>query len=338
MLAKLIWSIPIAVTIYSVIAFGLVFSQRPAAPEPAPGGGISFDEAMSGGLEGLPEPLAAVARDGTKLPYRRYASASATDRLVVLVHGSGWHGMQFHRMAGEITSQGLADVIVPDLRGHGVMPQRRGDIDHIGQFEEDLSDLIDQVRGGARQVVLGGHSSGGGLVVRFAGGEYSSKADAFILLAPFLKHDAPTTRPNSGSWAFPAVRRIIGLTMLNAAGVRFLDHLPVIAFAMPRRVLDGPLGPTATTAYSHRLLVSFSPRPDFGSDLAAIDRPLLVVAGSADESFRAELYEPTISPHTKAGTYRILPGVTHMGVVFGREGIDAVADWLRTLPAVADAG
>jgi pimeloyl-ACP methyl ester carboxylesterase len=334
MLTKLLWTLPISAAIYLMIALGLVVSQRPSAPEPGEGTGIAFDEAVSAGLEGLPDLLPYTARDGETLFFRRYASARPSDRLVVLVHGSGWHGMQFHRMAGEIAAQGLADVVVPDLRGHGPAPQRRGDIDHVGQFEEDLADLIDRTRGDAKQVVLGGHSSGGGLVVRFAGGAYGQKADAFILLAPFLKHDAPTTRANSGGWAHPAVRRIVGLTMLNMVGIRLLDHLPVIAFAMPRAVLDGPYGATATTRYSHRLLIGFSPRPDCGADLAAIDRPLLVVAGTADESFRAELYEPTIVPHTGTGTYAALDGVTHMGVVFGNRGIAAVTGWLSGLPEV----
>lgn len=333
MLAKVMIALVSAVGGYLAIALALTLSQRPSAPAAKEGAGIAFQEAISSGLNGLPDPLSYTARDGTALTYRRYDSAARGDTLIVLVHGSGWHGMQFHRMASEIAARGLGSVVVPDLRGHGRSPERRGDVDYIGQFEDDLADLIGHARGQASRVVLGGHSSGGGLVVRFAGGAHGGMADAFVLLAPFLKYNAPPTQENSGGWAYPATRRIIGLTMLNAVGVTALNHLPVIGFAMPRMVVDGPLGRTATTAYSFRLNTSFAPRSDYGADLAKIDRPLLVVAGTNDEAFRAELYEPTISAHTTAGSYVILDGVTHMGVVFGDAAIEAVAGWIQRLPA-----
>lgn len=86
-------------------------------------------------------------------------------------------------------------------------------MDYIGQFEDDLADLIEilreQVPG--TDLIIGGHSSGGGLTVRFAGSEYTTLSDGYILLSPFLKYNAPTTRPNSGGWAHPLSRRIAGL-------------------------------------------------------------------------------------------------------------------------------
>jgi alpha-beta hydrolase superfamily lysophospholipase len=111
-------------------------------------------------------------------------------------HGSGWHGMKFHGLAKELATR--ADVVVPDLRGHGVTPHRRGDIDYINQLEDDLADLIKATAQPSQKVVVLGHSSAGGLVVRFAGGEHCEIIDHAVLLAPFLKHNAPTTRENSG--------------------------------------------------------------------------------------------------------------------------------------------
>lgn len=131
----------------------------------------------------MPEPTSFTARDGSELPYRLYAGGP--ERLIVLVHGSGWHGMQFHTMASALAAQQIGTVVVPDLRGHGTEPERRGDIDYIGQLEDDLADLI-VAMGDFDEVVLGGHSSGGGLVVRFAGGEHGQLADRFMLMAPCL--------------------------------------------------------------------------------------------------------------------------------------------------------
>ncbi|MCG6858311.1 MAG: alpha/beta fold hydrolase [Salaquimonas sp.] len=325
----------ISVVIYLAIALGLVISQRPHWSPPAQGEGLAFGEMLQGDAGDLKLLTHFTVRDRTALAYRRYESAQPSNRILILVHGSSWHGMQFHEMASRIAGEGAATVILPDMRGHGFDPVRRGDVDHIGQLEEDMADLIDFLRRehADAQIMLGGHSSGGGFAVRFAGGDYGSKADAFALMAPFLKYDAPTTRPHSGGWARPAIRRIIGLSMLNAVGIRLFNGLNEISFAMPRAVMDGPYGKTATVLYSHRLNVSFAPRPDYRKDLKAIRQPLLVLVGEADESFVAEQYESVISACTPTGTYHVLPGVTHLGIVSDKHAIDIVAKWVAHLPA-----
>ncbi|MDN2580521.1 alpha/beta fold hydrolase [Aquibium sp. ELW1220] len=335
MFEKLIAIAAIFVAICIAIALTLVASSAPPA---AGGQGAAEDEtldfapAFAQDLSDLPASSSFDARDGTALPFRRYPGAPG--RYVVLIHGSGWHGMQFHAMAKRLAAAGLGTVIVPDMRGHGEAPVRRGDIDHIGQLEEDTADLIVALRdeaGGQARVVLGGHSSGGGFVVRFAGGTYGDMVDAYVLMAPFLKYDAPTTRPDSGGWAQPATRRIIGLIMLNAVGVTALNHLPVISFAMPKAVLDGPLGHTATTSYSYRLNTSFAPRSDYQADLKAMTAPFLLIAGADDEAFFADRYEATIAPHAPGGSYVVLPGVGHLAIVSNDAAIAAVETFLKGL-------
>lgn len=335
MFEKVVGIAAVIVAIFFGIALALVASSEPpAAPErqTTGSGGLDFATALAQDLSDLPQASSFEARDGTALPYRRYPGAPG--RYVVLIHGSAWHGMQFHAMAKRLAAAGLGTVIVPDMRGHGEAPARRGDIDHVGQLEEDIADLIVALRdeaGGRTQIVLGGHSSGGGFVIRFAGGTYGDMVDAFVLMAPFLKHDAPTTRPDSGGWAQPATRRIIGLTLLNAVGVTALNHLPVISFAMPKTVLDGPLGHTATTTYSHALNTSYAPRSDYAADLKAMTLPFLLIAGAEDEAFFADRYEPTIAPHAPGGTYVILPGIGHLGLVTDDAAFAAVEDFLKRL-------
>jgi alpha-beta hydrolase superfamily lysophospholipase len=281
----------------------------------------------------MPALQITTARDGSQLAYRFYESSAASDTVLILLHGSGWHSMQFYPLATALSQDGNAHVITPDLRGHGFTPEKRGDVAYIGQLEDDLADLI----GVAKEefpnakIVVGGHSSGGGLTIRFAGSEHGDLADGFLLLAPFLKYNAPTTRPNSGGWAQPNSRRIAGLTMLNNLGIRWFNGLTVIQFAMPQSVLDSPLGDSATTAYSYRLNTSFAPRSNYERDLAAMKRPFLLVAGLEDEAFIAEQYEPTISAHTSTGTYSLLPDVGHIDLLTTPEIEPVLAEWLVDL-------
>src|SRR4029077_5979781 len=66
--------------------------------------------------------------------------------------------------------------------------------------------------------------------------------------------------------------------------------------------------------YTFRMTMSYQPRQDLPGDLLAFTQPLLVMAGSKDESFVAEGYEPTIAPYAK-GTFKVLPGLSHFGMV-----------------------
>jgi pimeloyl-ACP methyl ester carboxylesterase len=268
-------------------------------------------------------------RSNDELPVRVLLGSDELP-LIVIVHGSGWHGGAYMDLATGLAAPGHT-VLVPDLRGHGVSPMRRGDVDYIGQFEDDLADLIQSYRVAEQKVILVGHSSGGGLVVRFAGGPNRSLMDQAVVIAPFLKHDAATTRAQSGGWAHPLNRRYIGLVMLNVAGLEFLNHLTVIQFNFPAQVLQSPTGTTATAAYSYRLNTSFAPRNNYQADVALLPEFLLVV-GEDDEAFVAENFEPLLTPMTAKGTYTTVPDQSHLGILTSDEALDAIRKFIAGRP------
>lgn len=317
----------ISVVIYLAIALGLIVSARPVGPLP-PEGGLDFSAEVAGTTDRQVSPTAVKAADGVDLVTYLYPNRSGEGPLVVLVHGSGWHGLQFDALAKTLSAQ--ADVVVPDLRGHGFSPKSRGDVSYIGQLEDDLQAIITAYQKPGQKVVLAGHSSGGGLVVRFAGGQHGALLDGAVLMAPFLKYNAPTTRPNSGGWARPLTRRIIGLTMLNAVGLRFLNGLDVIEFRFPEAVRQGPLGASVTDRYSYRLNTSFAPRTDYMSDIKALPE-FLLIAGSADEAFFADKYQPLMSEVTAKGRYFVVPEVGHLGIVHTAETSSAILEFLGEL-------
>ena len=311
----------VSILIYFGIAAVLIVTGKPK--EATPGRDkLAFQELFAD-YNGIPQLMGFTARDGKKLTYRFYPSHSKN--VMILLHGSGWHSRYLYSLAEFISTEGLAKVYTPDLRGHGPAPERRGDIDTIDQLEEDIADLVALVRrdNPDAALIISGHSSGGGLALRFAGSKYGRQADAYILLSPWLKYDALTIRPGGGGWAMPNIRRIIGLTLLNNVGIHWFNHLTVIHFDMPKEVRDG----TETLSYSHRLNTGYAPR-DYRKDLSAITQPLLVVAGTSDEVFFAEQFEPVISQFTK-GKVCLVPNVTHMGVVTNPSARRAIREWLE---------
>jgi hypothetical protein len=78
------------------------------------------------------------ARDGQALNYRLYPGTGRD--VVVLIHGSSGESSGMHAVAKSLSDTGYT-VYVPDLRGHG-HDGRAGDIDYIGQLDNDLVDLV----------------------------------------------------------------------------------------------------------------------------------------------------------------------------------------------------
>ncbi len=324
MLESIVLSLLIPLLVYLAISAGLIAFGKPKKTGQAEAGpGIDFSR-LAGDYSGLPELEPYAARDGSKLRVRHYAAESSL--TMILIHGSGWHSSYLLPLAGFIAESGLARVYTPDLRGHGQNPARRGDVDHVGQLEDDLADLVGFIKEKhpETKVIIAGHSSGGGLALRFAGGKYGGLSCGCLLLSPFLKYNAPTMRPNSGGWAIPYVGRIIGLVLLNNLGLTWFNHLPVIEFNLPSQWRDG----SETLVYSYQLNAAMAP-VNYKRDLAAIKAPLLVMVGEADESFIATEFPPLIKGYAPNAQVEIIPAAGHIEVVTGEKVRPILGQWLK---------
>jgi non-heme chloroperoxidase len=244
-------------------ALVLIASAPPAMPKPSDV--FDFASLASAPTElPLPSLRRFAARDGEELAYRYYESD--TDRILIFVHGSSYHGAGYHTLASFISKSGTARVVLPNLRGHFQSGRRRGDVDYIGQLEDDMVDLITFLRGEqlSGPITLGGHSSGGGFVIRFAGGGHDI-VSSYLMLAPIMPTSPTVKGGNAGGWA-NLQRRLFGLLALNVVGIHGFDALPIVEFNKPAKYRDG----TETLAYSYRLNMSYHPRYRYQNDLTAL--------------------------------------------------------------------
>jgi non-heme chloroperoxidase len=300
------------------LAFAIAFGTAPA-PETmesvsAPMGRVDYSD--------LPEPSHFMARDGTLLTYRAYNPEGA--EVAVLIHGSSGESSAMHALARAVAAAGYA-VYVPDLRGHA-RDGRLGDIDYLGQLDDDLIDLM-QLVGGAHpraSVALVGHSSGGGFVLRFAEGPDSGLFSRFVLLAPALHYGAPTWRPGAGGWARPFVARIVALTILDRVGVTWFQHLPIVAFAVSRTG-SVRLAPN----YSFVMQRNFSAPADDLERLDQVRAPLTVLIGEKDEIFYADRFAALLTGRRPDTRVEVVPGVDHMELTTLPAGTAAVVAALR---------
>jgi len=258
------------------------------------------------------------ARDGTWLAYRLYPSGG--ERVAILTHGSSASSDEMNPAAKALAAAGVTAVAI-DVRGHGASGTR-GDIAYIGQLEDDLADLLAQLRPSypAARFELIGHSLGGGFTARIAASPLGRQFGRFVLLAPFLGARAPTSRPANGGWAIADVPRILALIALRRLGITLGQSLPVIAYA------NEPSAAMQTTSvYSFRLLADYGPDFDWTTMKAAIASAagkIKLIAGADDELMDARTYSRVLTPLGVAVT--ILPGVDHMGIVYQPAALQAL--------------
>jgi alpha-beta hydrolase superfamily lysophospholipase len=278
-------------------------------------------------LSSLPAIERFQARDGTWLGFRHYgADGAPTGRVAIVIHGSsGSSGGTIHALSQALATHGVETFAV-DMRGHGTSGTR-GDIGYVGQLEDDLADFVAVLRNTvpSAPLTLIGHSAGGGFSMRVAGSPIQNLFERFVLLAPYLGYDAPSTRPDSGGWARADIPRILGLLALRAIGVNCCEALPVLALAVPPNSEK-----TLVSTYTDRLMRNFAVRGDFRRDLAAATRPLTIISGADDELMFSDKYAEAVRGAKVAVDVRVLDGINHMGIVAAPKAISIVAEDVAT--------
>lgn len=278
--------------------------------------------------------------DGSVLRYRRYQAS--TDRVLVFLHGCGLDSRYLAPLGRHLADADVAEVITPDLRGHGPDPEQRGDVGHIGHLEEDLNDLVEVVGDihSDPTVIVGGHGFGAGTAIRFADRAGADRIDGYLLVAPYLGRGAPTT--SSGFGGVLSVDRdwMLVLDLLNGFGIRRQNHRIVVELDLPESVRDG----NETDAYSYRMDASFEPEgSDFG--LSSLGGSTAILAGREDAAIAVdgfeELFEAgeamTTTIHDGDGSnlpevaFEAIAGLSHYETVTDEQALEWIAEWLRSI-------
>jgi pimeloyl-ACP methyl ester carboxylesterase len=318
--------IAVAALVLAVVAgFAAVIAfNAPTAP-PVLTAGNTIPGIAQWNFAEMPKPETLKARDGAPLNYRLYPGRP--DRVVVLVHGSSGTDVSMLKLAQALQAAG-ATVYSISLRGHGGSGTTNGDVSYLGQLDDDLADLVKGVgldKPGVHRTLMG-FSSGGGFVLRIAGGKQASLFNDYIAISPYIGQDSPTNKPSSGGWAGVAVPRIIALSLLDSVGLPWFQGLPAVHFAT-----DAKASNTRTPIYSFRLAGSLQLGRDWRAVLARIASLTEIVIGANDELFNADQFKPmlqTINPRIGA---TIVPNETHLGMIADPPATAAIAAAWRKL-------
>jgi pimeloyl-ACP methyl ester carboxylesterase len=308
------------IAVVLVAVAGILAFDAPAKPTPLASISEPFDHVD---FSDLPSVRTYAARDGAMLGYRAYEGGGT--QVVVLIHGSSDDGAGIHPLAKALRDAG-ASVYVPVVRGHRGSG-RSGDIDYIGQLEDDLADFVAVLKPlhPDASFTLIGFSSGGGFVLRAIGGPDEKLFDRFIMISPLLPYGATTGRPGIGGWISLALPRTIAVAILNGFGIRWFNGLPTIAFA------TSATAPNLTSVYSFRLMTDFGPPDDYLTRLGRSRKPTALLVGGADEVFYPDRFAPLLQPVRPDLRIVVVPGVGHIGMTVTPEGIAPVRDMFLAL-------
>ncbi len=211
---------------------------------------------------------------------------------------------------------------------------------YFDQMVDDVVDFIASLQTAAphARMMLAGFSAGGGLAIRVARRLPPGQIAAFILLAPFISLDSPTTRPGLGGWARPDIFKIRMLAMLSHLGIRCLNNAQVVEFSLPQSARDGH----ETPSWSFNTMIAFATK-DWRAELSAIEetQPTLLIAAEADECFFGEKYSAlvrSLAPHARV---KVVRSCGHWDLLVARQTAEEIITWMsavaRDHPAAGNA-
>ncbi|MEC0267105.1 alpha/beta hydrolase [Paenibacillus anseongense] len=269
------------------------------------------------------------ARDGAKLPYRHFKGPS--DIVLIFLHGITEPSLYLREFGTYMSEQHLATVILPDLRGYGENPLRRGDIDYIGQLDDDIEDLIHHIQScyPDATIIFGGHSAGGATALRQTIRPIHANIHAYLLISSALSPNSPLARKdgnnNESTVSIPKYALLMGL---NAIGITKFNHTVVYRRLTPQDKLHG----TETCQLSYRLAVSRMLDNQYENYLRQLNASTFVLVGEEDEVFNAHAYEPLYNKYTPAKV-RVLADHDHDRIVKSEEALSIVGEWLQDVRA-----
>lgn len=280
--------------------------------------------------------------DLTPIAYRLIVPPQEPELVVAFLHGIAAQSKLYLPLADSLAQRGIATALL-DLRGHGRSGGPRGDVPSLDALVRDVRLFLDTLRHTfpGKKVILGGHSLGAGLSLRFilefsdrkplyrapdglilmAGGFFGNpRCDSLELQArrQFLRRGAFALLDG---WKMAAV---FPASLLNIKPYPIQLILPNDAL-VERAVRDSLL----TTQYTMQFLFAAFPT-DLAAAYQRITFPTLLVIGQRDELVRVCDADTSLKRLINAETRElfVVHDANHINIIWKSAG--AIGNWLKS--------
>lgn len=254
------------------------------------------------------QPIFVPATDGVSIAVRIYRTPTPAKANLVFYHGGGAHsGAGYQLLAQHLAAEHNIQVYTPDLRGHGQSGGPRGDSPSPLQIYEDVDSVLDFVRQENSKelpLFLGGHSSGGGLVIQYATKHDHNKIHGCLMVSPQLGPNSGVAN-DGGSSSFAKVS-ILPFILNGICGI--MGHEPAVQFQYTdKEIQEDGVVPFNTVNMANAISPT-EPAKQL-QQMQDSKVPLKLWMGENDELFDSQKVQ-ALYPATK-----IVPKVTHLGIL-----------------------
>jgi non-heme chloroperoxidase len=247
-------------------------------------------------------------KDGTKIFYKDWG----TGQPILFSHGwplsaDAWDGQMLF-----FGQQGYR-VVAHDRRSHGRSDQTWNG-NHMDQYADDLAELIEKLD--LRDIIMIGHSTGGGEVAHYIGRHGSARVAKVVLVGavPPLMLKTETNPEGTPMEVFDGIRQ-------STAGDRsqFFKDLTIPFYGFNRdgaKVNDGLResfwlqGMMGGIKGEYDCVREFS-EVDYTEDLKKIDKPTLIIHGDDDQIVPIKASAEKAAKIVEGAQLKVYPGGSH---------------------------
>lgn len=260
------------------------------------------------------------ADDGISLAYREY-EPEIIDAILVFYHGGGAYSKAGYQFIGDGLSKYFNILVVtPDIRGHGDSGGDRGDAPDVEQVFDDIGLMIRYVKAKYPQkaIFLGGHSSGGGLVLNYSTYKKHEEISGYLFLSPQLGFRSKTEINDNPNPFTTVLTDLFVQNAMSGTG----GHLEAVFFNYPQEILQTTKNIAAITVNMANAITPHSPV----KQIKKLDLPTAVWIGEKDEIFDAEKVIALFKKHNPGSYTNIIEGEKHLSILINAS--DYIGPWI----------
>jgi acylglycerol lipase len=245
---------------------------------------FSFDDIKGNGKDINIEPRQFESYDKTQIKYYQFIPDSSTIAKLIFIHGGGAHSkLGYFQLAQTLKDSFNIETLIIDLRGHGLSEGNRGDCPNINSLYKDISSIIQIAKEeNDLSIYLGGHSSGGGLVLNYSSWKNKEAVNGYFFISPELGYKSNTDRENRIPFAAVKIWKFV---INGISQGLLLQHSKVVFFNYPEKIIeDNPLILTSISVNMSKALTPNNPKKQFQNIL----EPIAIFIGEKDELFEPQ--------------------------------------------------
>ena len=268
----------------------------------------------------MPQAGFLTASDGVKLAYYNFMPDKPSSILLFLHGGGAYSGGGYSGFALGLSKNHNIGVVLMDIRGHGNSGGERGHSPSKELCWDDIRKMGLVIKGkyGGIPLFIGGHSSGGGMVLNYSSWDKDAPADGYIFISPQLGYKSGTEKHTDRD-KFAKVN-LPPFIINGMSGGALLGSFKAVSFNYPKEILAAnPLFITSITVNMANAMTPYDPAGEF----RRINRPFGLFIGENDELFEPskvmDYFNLSGENIKKRSMKQVITGANHLSILLNCE-------------------